>query len=38
TVFKIAGCYRIDLISFEEYVMKNAMKDRDVMKKRKEVI
>lgn len=38
TVFKIAGCYRIDLISFEEYVMKNAMKDRDVMKKRKGVI
>ncbi|HCQ5600255.1 helix-turn-helix domain-containing protein [Clostridioides difficile] len=37
-VFKIVGCYRIDLISFEEYVMKNAMKDKDVMKKRKGVI
>ncbi|MDI7818407.1 helix-turn-helix domain-containing protein [Clostridioides difficile] len=38
TVIKIAGCYRIDLISFEEYVMKNVMKDKDVMKKRKGVI
>ncbi len=38
TVIKIAGCYRIDLISFEEYVMKNAMKDRAVLKKRKGVI
>lgn len=38
TVIKIAGCYRIDLISFEEYVMKNAIKDKDVMKKRKGVI
>ncbi|MDB0516963.1 transcriptional regulator [Clostridioides difficile] len=37
-VFKIAGCYRIDLISFEEHVMKNAMKDKDVMKKRRGVI
>ncbi|HBF6475962.1 TPA: transcriptional regulator, partial [Clostridioides difficile] len=34
----LGSSYRIDLISFEEYVMKNAMKDRDVMKKRKGVI
>ncbi|HBF6475971.1 TPA: transcriptional regulator, partial [Clostridioides difficile] len=34
----IGNSYRIDLISFEEYVMKNALKDRDVMKKRKGVI
>lgn len=28
----------IDRISFEEFIMKNAMKDKDVMKKRKGVI
>lgn len=38
TVIPLGNSYRIDLISFEEYVMKNAMKDRNVMKKRKGVI
>ncbi|AXU32563.1 TPA: helix-turn-helix domain-containing protein [Clostridioides difficile] len=37
-VIPLGSSYRIDLISFEEYVMKNAMKDRDVLKKRKGVI
>ncbi|HBG7785304.1 transcriptional regulator [Clostridioides difficile] len=37
-VIPIGNSYRIDLISFEEYVMKNAMKDRAVLKKRKGVI
>ncbi|HBG0818831.1 helix-turn-helix domain-containing protein [Clostridioides difficile] len=38
TVIPLGSSYRIDLISFEEYVMKNAMKDRNVLKKRKGVI
>ncbi|HCK3094385.1 TPA: helix-turn-helix domain-containing protein [Clostridioides difficile] len=38
TVIKVGVSYRVDLISFEEYVMKNALKDRDVMKKKKGVI
>lgn len=38
TVIPLGSSYRIDLISFEEYVMKNAIKDRNVMKKRKGVI
>ncbi|HGM1411739.1 helix-turn-helix domain-containing protein [Clostridioides sp. ZZV14-6154] len=38
TIIPIGNSYRIDLISFEEYVMKNALKDRNVMKKRKGVI
>lgn len=38
TIIPIGNSYRIDLISFEEYVMKNAMKDRAVLKKRKGVI
>ncbi|CCL14483.1 TPA: helix-turn-helix domain-containing protein [Clostridioides difficile] len=35
---KIGRKYMIDRISFEEFIMKNAMKDRDVIKKRKGVI
>ena len=35
---KIGRKYMIDRISFEEFIMKNAMKDKDVMKKRKGVI
>ncbi|EQE25420.1 helix-turn-helix domain protein [Clostridioides difficile CD22] len=37
-VFKTGRKYMIDRISFEEFIMKNAMKDKDVMKKRKGVI
>ncbi|MDK3182175.1 helix-turn-helix domain-containing protein [Clostridioides difficile] len=32
---KIGRKYMIDRISFEEFIMKNAMKDKDVMKKKK---
>ncbi|MCC0648731.1 helix-turn-helix domain-containing protein [Clostridioides sp. ZZV15-6598] len=35
---KIRRKYMIDRITFEEFIMKNAMKDKDVMKKRKGVI
>ncbi|MER0279656.1 transcriptional regulator [Clostridioides difficile] len=38
TIIKVGVSYRIDLISFEEYVINNAIKDRNVMKKRKGVI
>ncbi|MCC0751943.1 helix-turn-helix domain-containing protein [Clostridioides sp. ZZV13-5731] len=37
-VFKMGRKYMIDRISFEEFIMKNAMKDKDVLKKRKGVI